>query len=62
VTAAPLTEPVSRDPDDDHVLACAIAARADLIVSGDRDLLDLGRYRTLAIIDAAAAVERIRQL
>ncbi|MBI2296046.1 MAG: putative toxin-antitoxin system toxin component, PIN family [Betaproteobacteria bacterium] len=31
----------SRDPDDDHVLACALAAQADLIVSGDADLLGL---------------------
>lgn len=30
---------VLRDPDDDHVLACAIAANADLIVSGDQHLL-----------------------
>ncbi|MGH8614250.1 MAG: putative toxin-antitoxin system toxin component, PIN family [Gammaproteobacteria bacterium] len=27
---------VVNDPDDDHVLACAMAARADMIVSGDR--------------------------
>ncbi|OGA71540.1 MAG: putative toxin-antitoxin system toxin component, PIN family, partial [Betaproteobacteria bacterium RIFCSPLOWO2_12_FULL_66_14] len=26
---------VSADPDDDHVLACALAANADLVVSGD---------------------------
>ena len=30
--------PISRDPDDDQVLACALAADADLIVSRDRDL------------------------
>jgi putative PIN family toxin of toxin-antitoxin system len=32
-----LQEPVSRDPDDDEVLACAIAARVDAIASGDAD-------------------------
>ena len=39
-TVAPaVIEPqVIEDPDDDEVLACAIAARADLIVSGDGDL------------------------
>lgn len=30
----PLTEPVCRDPDDDHVLACAIAAQADCVNLG----------------------------
>jgi hypothetical protein len=39
-----LSAPVSRDPDDDHVLACALDAQAQLIVSGDRDLLDLGTF------------------
>ena len=29
------------DPDDDAVLACAVAAHAQAIVSGDRHLLDL---------------------
>ncbi|WP_290903025.1 putative toxin-antitoxin system toxin component, PIN family [Aquabacterium sp.] len=40
VTARQLDTQVSRDADDDAVLACALAARADLIVSGD-DLLVL---------------------
>lgn len=33
-------EPATRDPDDDYLIALARAARADLIVSVDRDLLD----------------------
>jgi predicted nucleic acid-binding protein len=36
---------VIADPDDDHVLACAIAVNADLIVSGDKHLLDLKATR-----------------
>ncbi|MDP1698101.1 MAG: putative toxin-antitoxin system toxin component, PIN family [Xanthomonadaceae bacterium] len=59
VTPAMLEAAVSRDPDDDQVLATAIAANAELIVSGDRDLLDLGHFRAIRIIDAAAAVEWI---
>lgn len=31
-----------RDPDDEPVLAAAIAARADILVTGDNDLLDIG--------------------
>jgi putative PIN family toxin of toxin-antitoxin system len=50
---------VARDPNDDHVLACALAARADLIVSGDDDLLTLQSYRDIPIVAAATALHRI---
>lgn len=43
---------VERDPDDDAVLACAISAGCELIVSGDRDLLDLKEYRSIRIVTA----------
>ena len=50
---------VSPDPDDDHVLACALAAQADLIVSGDSDLLDLKTFQGIPIVAAAEALARI---
>lgn len=62
VMAAPLSVPrvVANDADDDHVLACALASQADLIVSGDKHLLGLGsHYQGIAIITAAQAVQRI---
>ena len=40
------------DPKDEHVLGCAIAGQADLIVSGDRHLLDLGSFQGIAIVSA----------
>ena len=52
----PLPQPVCRDPDDDEVLALAIAARVDLIVSGDGDLLSLGSFAGIPIIAPAQAV------
>ena len=52
----PLPQPVCRDPDDDEVLALAIAARVDLIVSGDEDLLSLGSFAGIPIIAPAQAV------
>jgi len=62
VMAAPVSVPrvVANDPDDDHVLACALAAQADLIVSGDRHLLGLGgNYQGIAIVTPAQATQRI---
>jgi putative PIN family toxin of toxin-antitoxin system len=54
----PLPEPVSRDPDDD-VLALAIAAQADLVVSGDDDLLTLGQHAGIPILSPTAAMARL---
>jgi putative PIN family toxin of toxin-antitoxin system len=59
VEPPPLPARVSRDPDDDAVLALAVASQADLIVSGDADLLTLGAYAGIAIVDAAQALARI---
>jgi uncharacterized protein len=47
------------DPDDDQVLACALAAKAEMIVSGDRHLLDLQAYRGVRIVRVAEAVSAI---
>lgn len=51
VSVTPLVTPrvVKRDQTDDHVIACAIAARADVIVSGDLDLdlFDIGSYTVI---------------
>jgi uncharacterized protein len=50
---------VPDDPDDDHVIACAVAARAHLIVSGDRHLLDLEGFDGVAIVTAGQAIALI---
>jgi uncharacterized protein len=51
-----ITEPVTgcRDPDDDKFLALAVNGRADVIVSGDNDLLVLDTFRGIPIISPAA--------
>ena len=58
-TPAPQPVPVCDDPDDDAVIACAVAASADVIVSGDDDLLRLGSYGTTHILTAAELLQRL---
>jgi len=41
---------VCRDPADEKFIACAISGSADFIVSGDKDLTDLKRYKDVRII------------
>jgi len=49
VTPAPLAAPVCRDRDDDEVLATALSAGADVIITGDKDLLVLGKHKGIRI-------------
>jgi len=47
---------VSEDPEDDIILACAKAAGANLIVTGDSHLLKLGRWSGIPIVSPADAI------
>jgi uncharacterized protein len=47
------------DPDDDAVLACALGAQADVIVSGDSHLLSLKIYEGIDILTAPKMLARI---
>ena len=40
---------VERDPSDNKFLECALAGKARIIISGDKDLLSIGRYRRVRI-------------
>ena len=48
--ATVLDAPVCRDPDDDNVLAAALAGDCAAIVTGDNDLLVLKEFRQIEII------------
>jgi len=61
LSVTPLSTPrvVLVDPGDDHVIACTIAARADAIVSGDSDLLDLKQHQHIPVLTAQQVLARI---
>lgn len=48
----------SRDPKDDKFLEAAVNGRADVIVTGDKDLLDLNPFRGIAILTPADYLAR----
>lgn len=49
-TSIPRTAP---DPDDDMVIGTALAAKADLLVTGDRPLLSVGEHHGVRIVGVA---------
>jgi hypothetical protein len=61
IHVSPLATPkvVAADPDDDHVIACALAGNAMLVVSGDAHLLKIGKHQHIEIVSVAEAVRRI---
>jgi putative PIN family toxin of toxin-antitoxin system len=61
VTIPNLLQVVPRDPDDNMVLECALAGNAQYIVTGDKDLLVLKKFREIQIVRAADFLEVLKQ-
>jgi putative PIN family toxin of toxin-antitoxin system len=59
VRPARLERPVCRDPDDDLVIATAVAAKAHCILTGDDDLLVLGSFAGIAMLSPRAFVDEM---
>jgi uncharacterized protein len=59
VLPAEILPGVVRDPKDLAVLACAVGGQADCIVSGDKDLLTLGTYENIPILNAEQFLVRL---
>ena len=57
VVASKLNKQACRDRDDDKFLACAKAAKADAIVSGDKDLLILREFETIPVKDLSTFLQ-----
>ncbi len=61
VVPAVIAPKIAKDLTDDMVIATALAAAADLIVSGDAHVLDLKSFQGIPIVSAAEAAKRIAQ-
>ena len=54
-----LPQSVCKDPDDDKFLACALEAGVDIIISGDKDLLDVSGYQGIEVLSPAKFIKRV---
>lgn len=53
------TPRIASDPDDDVVIGTALAAKADLIVTGDKPLLSVAEYQGVRIVGVSQALQII---
>jgi uncharacterized protein len=51
---------ITKDPDDNKILECAITAKADIIISGDSHLLELKKFNGIQIVSPAEFLEKFR--
>jgi putative PIN family toxin of toxin-antitoxin system len=58
VMASTLEEGVCRDPDDDNVLAAAMAGECQVLITGDKDLLELKAYKNIFILSPKEFMEQ----
>jgi putative PIN family toxin of toxin-antitoxin system len=60
VVPVPLPADIINDADDLPVLGAAIAGQAHCLITGDKELLNLGSFRSIAILSPRAFYDRLR--
>ena len=58
VDAPDLQKQLCRDPDDDKFIACALAVGAEVIVSGDNDILSLSDRLSITVMSPRDFVDK----
>ena len=61
VSDVPPLQGIARDPNDDMVIACALAAAADYLVTRDKDLLILKTYQHVEMIQPEEFIAIVRK-
>jgi putative PIN family toxin of toxin-antitoxin system len=61
VTPAVQLDVIKEDPPDNRILECAVSSGSDFIVTGDKDLLRLGRYDAIKILTVSDFLEEQQQ-
>jgi putative PIN family toxin of toxin-antitoxin system len=61
VAALPRVTVVTRDPNDDMVIATAVCAQAAYIVTRDKDLLSLQQFEAIAVVSPEAFIAIVRE-
>ena len=62
VRVEPELNVIHEDPDDNHVLECALADRSEYIVTGDKHLLKLRQFANIRIMKVADFIELLEGL
>jgi uncharacterized protein len=52
---------ITADPDDNRLLECAVEGKADMIVSGDKHLINLAIYENIPILSPRDFIERMNR-
>lgn len=61
VKAKKLRESICRDPDDDKFIACALSAKVEIVITGDKDLLVLRTYKGIRFLSPAQFFREVRR-
>ena len=59
IVSVPHTSRITRDPQDDPVLACAAEGQADFLVTGDSDILILKGFRGIRLVTPRDFLKRL---
>lgn len=53
---------IVEDPNDNHIIECAIDSTADYIILGDKHLLDIKKFKDVKIITARKLLEKYSKI